>query len=146
MKGIVHRTACASTIIYQGKILIVRRANTENFLPGVWELPGGKKKAFESTKKGLLREIREETGLTKIKIIKLLSLFEYSVHKNENYHDTVQINFLCELEEEQPVVLSSEHQDFLWVGEETYFRYKMTDQVKAVIKEAFGQNKNPAAS
>jgi len=137
MNKIVHRTVLAATIVFQGRVLIVKRAAGEKLLPGVWEIPGGKKKAFESTRKGLLREIEEETGLTKLKVGQPLSVFEYAVPKDTGYRDTVQVNFFAELEEDQPVVLSAEHQESAWVKLDELGKYKMTDQIRVVLKETF---------
>ncbi len=47
-----------------GKILILRRPGNCTHFPGEWEFPGGKPDAGESFSETLIREIREETGLT----------------------------------------------------------------------------------
>jgi 8-oxo-dGTP pyrophosphatase MutT (NUDIX family) len=56
----------------------LQRAKNEKVLPNMWELPSGKKEFSESCKDCLKREIKEETGLRKIKVIMPFSLTEFS--------------------------------------------------------------------
>ncbi len=46
------------------KILLVRQKNTSQNVPGALGLPGGKVEFGESPKEALMREIKEETGLS----------------------------------------------------------------------------------
>ena len=52
-----------SVIEYKNKILITKRLN-KNFLPGLWEFPGGKIEKNETAIKTIVREVKEETNLT----------------------------------------------------------------------------------
>ena len=52
-----------SVIEYKNKILIKKRLN-KNFLPGLWEFPGGKIEKNESAIQAIIREVKEETNLT----------------------------------------------------------------------------------
>lgn len=45
------------------RVLLVRRSETERFLPRVWGVPCGKLEPGESPEDGVLREHKEETGL-----------------------------------------------------------------------------------
>ncbi len=47
-----------------GKILITRRAMDKAWAPGWWEVPGGAVKAGEDSIDAVIREVKEETGLT----------------------------------------------------------------------------------
>lgn len=57
----VRSTVCA-VIEKENKVLLVKR-NTEPF-KGYWTLPGGHIDFGETAKKAVIREIKEETGLT----------------------------------------------------------------------------------
>src|ERR1700730_7893352 len=48
----------------RGKILVLKRAQSMIYKPGVWDLPGGHLAANESFEECLAREVTEETGLT----------------------------------------------------------------------------------
>ena len=71
--------ACA--IIHQKigneiKILLTKRALTANFLPGVYEIPGGHIEYGEELVAGLERELQEELNLT-VKVGELFTAFTY---------------------------------------------------------------------
>lgn len=52
-------------IIQEGNsILMLQRSETDTHNPGLWEFPGGKIDANEELVDGLIREVKEETGLT----------------------------------------------------------------------------------
>jgi len=63
----------AAVICRDGKILITRRLDTAH-LPGLWEFPGGKVESGETLKAALMREIREELGLSIIVFDQCLSI------------------------------------------------------------------------
>lgn len=46
-----------------GRILLIRRAASERFMPLRWDLPGGAVSLGEDTTQALEREVMEETGL-----------------------------------------------------------------------------------
>ncbi|NMA17587.1 MAG: (deoxy)nucleoside triphosphate pyrophosphohydrolase [Clostridiaceae bacterium] len=53
---------CAAAIIKQSKVLLTRRAASEE-MGGGWEFPGGKIEADETPEECVLREIREELAI-----------------------------------------------------------------------------------
>ncbi|MFJ8938612.1 NUDIX hydrolase [Streptomyces sp. NPDC102365] len=53
----------AAVVMRKGLVLLVRRSETERFLPRVWGVPCGKLEPGESPEDGVLRELKEETGL-----------------------------------------------------------------------------------
>ncbi|RZB15423.1 NUDIX hydrolase [Streptomyces sp. F001] len=57
------RLAAAVVVDKRGRVLLVRRSETERFLPRVWGVPCGKLEPDESAADGALRELKEETGL-----------------------------------------------------------------------------------
>lgn len=54
---------CVGAIVFDadGRLLLVKRANPP--AQGKWSLPGGRQEAGESPSEGVVREVREETGL-----------------------------------------------------------------------------------
>jgi 8-oxo-dGTP diphosphatase len=47
----------------QGRVLVQQRP-AGSFMPGLWEFPGGKVETGETPEQALVREVREELGIT----------------------------------------------------------------------------------
>ena len=50
--------------IRDGRVLVARRRDDAEHLPGAWEFPGGKVERGETPEQAARRELGEETGLT----------------------------------------------------------------------------------
>ncbi|MDF2801406.1 MAG: hydrolase [Anaerocolumna sp.] len=96
-------------IIYNNKVLILKRALETNFGGGNWEFPGGKLEFGEELIDGLKREIHEETGLT-VEVKKILFATSFRIHENKQ---VIIMNYLCQSNTSK-VELSDEHTDFMW--------------------------------
>lgn len=73
----MKRTNVTAAIIRQGgKILICQRAEKGN-CSNLWEFPGGKQEAGETLEECLIRECKEELGLT----IKIKNVYAKTSHK-----------------------------------------------------------------
>jgi len=97
------------------KILLIRRSDTSDDFPGCWEDVGGRLMQSESPEEGLKREIKEETGISDIEIIKPLTtfhVFRHGIEKIEN--ELIGISYWCKTNSFN-VILSDEHSDFRWV-------------------------------
>jgi 8-oxo-dGTP pyrophosphatase MutT (NUDIX family) len=96
-----------------GKILLLKRSETADYLPGIWEDMGGRIKQFEEPEEALRREVREETGL-EIEIMKPLTVFhDYRGERNAE-NELLIITYWCKARSDQ-VVLSEEHSAYQWV-------------------------------
>jgi 8-oxo-dGTP diphosphatase len=81
-------------IIEDGRVVLVKRGHAP--LQGKWSIPGGVLEVGETLRKAVVREAREETGLT-IEPGELLGVFERVVPDEQGrmrYH-YVLIDFLC---------------------------------------------------
>jgi len=137
-KKVIQRVVVGGVIFNkEGKVLILQRSKDEDVFPEIWELPSGKREFFEDSQSSLIREIKEETGLSKIKIIIPFYVFEYKVEKQEEIRDTTQINFLVKLLEDEEIKLSEEHQNFAWISKDEIEKYKLSEETKNVILKAF---------
>lgn len=98
------------------QVLMIQRA-VEDHWPHHWEFPRGKcdNGANENVKSCALREIKEETGLN-VEVVGLIDTFQYLADGGTRL--TTCYNYLCKMKNEnQPVKLSNEHQDYKWVSE-----------------------------
>ncbi|WP_043454533.1 NUDIX hydrolase [Streptomyces fulvoviolaceus] len=108
------RLAAAVVMDDEGRVLLVRRSETETFLPGVWGVPCGKLDPDESAADGALRELKEETGLLG-EIVRRVGessfVSEYQGHEIKNWQD----NFLVRPLSRQ-VTLPKPDQEHRWLG------------------------------
>jgi len=84
----------------------------------------------------LMREMKEETGLSNFKII-MPFIFEYQIEKPEEIRDATQINFLLKLLGDEKIKLSSEHQNFAWISRGDIKNQQLSRPVKKAILKAF---------
>jgi ADP-ribose pyrophosphatase YjhB (NUDIX family) len=90
-------------IVRDGKLLFLRRKNEP--AKGHWWFPGGRIRIGESIEEALLREVKEETGLTVTKY-RLVNVYSRVFPER---HD-ITIVYLCECDGE--VKLNDEHSEF----------------------------------
>lgn len=60
----MRRFEVGAAIIWNGSEVLVTRRRPEDHQGGRWEFPGGKRRAGESIEDCLIRELREEIGVT----------------------------------------------------------------------------------
>jgi 8-oxo-dGTP diphosphatase len=82
-----------AVVVDGGRVLLVRRGSEP--LKGHWTLPGGLLEVGESLAEGVVREVKEETGLT-VEPMELVELLERIVHEDEQvrYHYVIA-DYLC---------------------------------------------------
>ena len=90
-----------------GKILLLRRSETADYLPGIWEDMGGRIKQFEEPEEALRREVREETGL-EIEILKPLAVFHDYRGERTPENEWIGITYWCKARLDH-ITISDEH-------------------------------------
>lgn len=98
-------------VVFQNKVLLMKRVKPSSDGLGYWELPGGGLEYGETPNEALLRELKEETGL-EIKIIKPI----YTFTKIRKEYQTVGIGYLC-IPTNNQVVISNEHTEYRFCKE-----------------------------
>src|SRR5947209_2840493 len=96
------------------RILLLRRAENVDWLPGVWEDIGGRMKQFEEPEDALRREVREESGL-EIEIVKPINIFHLFHGERSAGNELVIITYWCKTHSDL-VVLSYEHSEYRWLA------------------------------
>jgi len=103
--------ATKAFIIEKGKALLIKRRATDAHCAGVWDLPGGRVSFEENPVDGLKREVKEETGLE----VEVDMPFGTKHYTRDDGQTVTGITFLCKLKKQnQKVVLSEEHTEYLW--------------------------------
>lgn len=110
--------ALKAIIIYNRKALIIQRSYGDISGSGSWEFAGGKLEFGEDLETGLKREIMEEVGLQ----VKVERLLYASTFQSKENRQTVILNYLCHSFSDQ-VVLSEEHEAFLWGDKKMMKKY-----------------------
>lgn len=101
-----------------GKILLLRRSDTDNRRPLQWDFPGGVLDDGETLEQGTLREITEETGVVAKHPRVVFAKAEVSRWSNEGQEhvtNVVRIYYTAKCDT-NVVVLSYEHSEFTWVS------------------------------
>lgn len=108
----------------EGNVLLIKRSETEDVLPGVWDIPGGTLEDGEDPKEGALREVKEETSLE----VKNLRLFHYTSSvdygKNKQF---VRLIFTGECASSDIRLNPEDHDEYRWV-----FPDDISDDMKLV--------------
>lgn len=106
------------------EILLIRRSETEDVLPGLWDIPGGTLEDGEDPKEGAIREVKEETSLE----VKNLCLFHYTSSvdygKNKQF---VRLIFTGECASSDIRLNPEDHDEYRWV-----FPDDISDDMKLV--------------
>ncbi len=82
-----------AVVVEENRVLLVRRGQEP--LKGKWSLPGGMLELGESLQDGVVREVREETGLS-VEPVELIELLD-RVHREDGrvrYHYVIA-DYLC---------------------------------------------------
>ncbi|NDW13292.1 NUDIX domain-containing protein [Bacteroides sp. 214] len=96
---VYYFNSCSATVALivnaQGELLVCRRAKDP--AKGTLDLPGGFIDMYETAEEGVIREVREETGLEVLRTTYLFSLPNIYPYSGFNVH-TVDMFFVCEVE------------------------------------------------
>lgn len=112
-----------------GKILTIRRTETAPSRPLHWDLPGGDLDFGEDAKEGIIREIKEETGLEveDLKLLDVISAF------NDVKQFWVTICYIARPTTNK-AVLSYEHDDLKWVTPDEFLKLKASPRNKKFVE------------
>ncbi len=120
-----------AVIVQDNRVLLIRRGQAP--LLGEWSLPGGVLECGETLREAVIREVREETGLT-VETGEMLGVYERITRSDDGrvrYH-YVLIDFLC-----RPaggdLKASSDAADVRWFAPEELDALKLRPDTNDVI-------------
>lgn len=120
---------CVSTIILNKnqEVLFCKRSMEEDFMPGVWDIPGGGLEEGEDLIQGLKREVSEECGM-EVEIGDEISKSSYIMHDIQRIETTYLASAIT-----TDVKLNNEHTEFRWVRIEDFESLGVTDYVMNIL-------------
>lgn len=117
----------------KGELGIAKRAATKKFLPGKYELVGGRVESGETKEEGLVREGEEELHLT---VVLGEAFYEFAYSSDDA--DAVETIYFATLQDDsQEIRINPEdHSEFRWITEDQIEEFLLPDdeETKAVRK------------
>ena len=120
-----------------GKLLMLRRSAAVDFAVGVWEEVSGRLHQDEPPEDGLRREIREETGIAGVEIVRPLRVYGFFRGPSSPEFAVVGIAFWCRTRSSE-VVLSHEHDEYRWVTPDEALGLAGTDGIRESVRAYLG--------
>ena len=119
----------------EARSLVLVRRGTQPLL-GQWSLPGGAVELGETIEQAVVREMREETGLTvrPLRIVQVLDRIHRDPTGRVQYH-YVLVNFLCSVES-GTLSPGSDAAETRWADTDDLQRYAIAPETLAVIHKA----------
>ena len=127
-------------VVRDGKILLLRESTkyADGTETGKWDVPGGRIRPEETVFEGLMREVKEESGLSVRPIGLPIGVFDgFPEIRGEKCH-VVRVYFICEPENGE-VVLSDDHDAFAWILLEERGEYDLVGDLEKVLSTYGGQ-------
>ena len=120
-------TSAHVVIMKEGKILILKRSKTDEWMPGHYGLPGGKLDPGENLEEAACRECKEEINLN-ISPKDLKFLPKISKNSNHAFFLTTKFTGMPKTD--------FEHDDFQWINPNDLSKYKTVPDLPLIISEA----------
>lgn len=115
----MHIVPVTAAIERDGKFLLVKRSDKEDNLPGKWLFPGGKVENGEDALQGLLREVKEETGLEVHDKVALIRTYAFTRSDGSN---AIGFNFVLQWKSGE-VKLVDGLVEYAWVTSQDVKKY-----------------------
>lgn len=126
--------ATKAFVVFDGKILILKESEkySDGSNAGRYDVPGGRVQPGERFDEGLLREIKEETGLS-VDIKNPFFAGEWRPRVRGEQWQIVGTFFICQAKSNK-VSLSEDHQDYKWIDPADYEKYNLIPNLRTAFK------------
>ena len=137
--GEYHLTVLGVVARPDGTFLITKRVMTKAWAPGCWEVSGGAAQAGEESREAVLREVKEETGVS-ASIIKYIGKSSYSfntpqdmVEKDVHWYLMMADSYYSKPQREEHFVDSGYYKFY-----EAYHLLKFSNE-KQILEKAYNE-------
>lgn len=126
--------ATKALIIYDGKVLLLRESGkyVDGSNIGKYDVVGGRVEPGQRFDDSLLREIKEETGLS-AKIGRPFYVNEWRPLVRGEQWQIVGTFFECFADSDK-VVLSEDHDEYVWINPEDFHKYSVIENIAPVFE------------
>jgi len=124
--GLDHVGVGVGAVIVDNKgcVFLARRATGARNERGRWEFPGGAVRFGETQKVALIREVREEFGVT-VEVLDLINVADHILPEEDQHW--VSPGYLCRIVAGVPKIMEPEKcSEFRWVPYEDLETYDLT--------------------
>lgn len=126
----MHERSAGIVLEKKGEYLILQ------YSAGHWDLPKGHVEEGESDEQAALRELKEETGISKVTFVPdFKETIHYFFHREKKRVFKEVVFFLARVDDGK-VKLSHEHKDFAWLKVKAALNRLTFDTAKNVVKKA----------
>lgn len=112
---VVEIDIAAGLICSQGRLLLGKRSGSRKAYPGVWDLPGGHVETGETVEQALVRELREELGVSSVEWRQLAVLHAPAMAGESGDTLRVYVFLVTAWRGEPRNVLPDEHDEVAWL-------------------------------
>ena len=130
------RVLVGGIIVKDDKVLLLKRTEDKKFLPGFFDLPGGKVEPGEDPNDTIVREVKEETNFD-VKIVRPYNVWHSTNEVNGVLEHNIEIDFVLDMVNDCEIKLSEdEHSEFRWVSKDEIPK-KISEQLRATVEKFF---------
>lgn len=133
----INHISAHGIIWHHDKFLILKRASTNDYLPNLWDFPGGEIYIYENTTQGLKREIYEETKLNP-RIGQICHA--YSNLTELPSRKTTQLIYSCISDTTSVVLNPIEHIQYCWITISELPNYKCMPYINSWYQEVINES------
>jgi len=121
--------ATKAFIVHDGKVLLLQESShyQDGSNAGLWDVVGGRVQPGERWDASLLREIKEETGLS-VTIGRPFFVNEWRPVVKGEQRQVVGTFFVC-FAGSSEVILSEDHAAYTWIDPQEYPNYQLVDSL-----------------
>jgi len=141
MEDIKFFMATKAFVIHNDKVLILRESSkyADGVNGGKYDVAGGRVKSGQRFDESLRREIQEETGLGVI-VQEPFFVNEWRPIVRDEQWQVVGVFFKC-MADSDKVILSEDHDEYVWIDPSEYDKYKLIDNLIPAFKAFLGLRK-----
>ena len=120
-------------IVRDGKIFVAKRAKTKKMFPDRYELVGGHIDLGESPEQALIREVKEELGLT-VTVGPLVGAFTFEIDDEFK----IELAYFCyPTDGTEPTLNPADHSQSRWIARDELDKFEKEDEETELLRQAF---------